>query len=318
MALLIGMDIGGTNLRLGIIQHLAEAESLERVKLVDEMRFQADFSGLCKNNPPEVAWQEILLTISQAIKSAQQKYPKIEAVGIGFPGFIDPVTQNISQSPNLPGLKNVALSADLMKMNHLPIITENDALAAAYGEYIMQATRQPDLMYVGLGTGVGGGLVINGRPFAGQHGVAMEIGHIIFEPNGRVCGCGNHGCMEQYASASGVSISYFNATQEHCQSLEIALRAQDGDPHALAAYTLAGQALAVTLGHILKVLDVSNIVIGGGLSGGWALMKEAFEQRLEQDLIPALRGKTNITISNVGDHAGIIGAAILAEQQIKQ
>jgi glucokinase len=318
MALLIGMDIGGTNLRLGIIQHDAQAQSVQRIRLVDEMRFQADFSGLCKNNPPEVAWREILSTITGAIKAAQQKYPEIVAVGIGFPGFIDPVTQNISQSPNLPGLKNVALSADLMQLISLPVITENDALAAAYGEYIMQSPQRQDLLYIGLGTGVGGGLVIHGRPFPGQHGVAMEIGHLIYEPGGRVCGCGNQGCMEQYASASGVSISYFNATQEHCQALEIALRAQGGDPHALEAYTLAGTALAATLAHILKVLDVNNIVIGGGMSGGWALMKEAFELRLEQDLIPALRGKTQLSISHVGDHAGIIGAAILAEQQIKQ
>jgi glucokinase len=317
MALLIGMDIGGTNLRLGIIQHDAEAQSLHRIQLVDEMRFQADFSGVCKNNPPDVAWQEILSTISESIEAARQKYPRILAVGIGFPGFIDPVTQNISQSPNLPGLKNVALSADLMQLIQLPVITENDALAAAYGEYIMQKPQSQALLYLGLGTGVGGGLVVLGKPFPGQHGVAMEVGHIIYEPGGRQCGCGNQGCMEQYASASGVSISYFNATQEHCQALEIALRAQDGDPHALEAYTLAGTALAATLAHILKVVDVSNIVIGGGMSGGWALMKEAFELRLEQDLIPALRGKTQVTISHVGDHAGIIGAALLAEQQIK-
>lgn len=313
MAMLIGMDIGGTNLRLGVIKHQDG-----KVKLVEELRFQADFSSLCKSHSPAVAWQEIVKTVATAIHNAQQKYPEIAAVGIGFPGFIDPVTQNISQSPNLPGLKDVALSADLMHVLKIPVITENDALAAAYGEYIMQVPRQKDLLYVGLGTGVGGGLIVNGRPFSGQHGVAMEIGHLIFESQGRPCGCGNQGCMEQYASASGVSITYFNATQQHCQALEIAIRAADGDPDALEAYALAGTALAATLAHILKVVDVSNIVIGGGMSGGWSLMKEAFELRLEHDLIPALRGKTWVSISDVNDHAGIFGAAILAEQQLTQ
>jgi glucokinase len=312
MAMLIGIDIGGTNLRLGVIQHQDG-----RVKLVEEMRFQADFSSLCKNLSPAIAWQEIIKTVVTAIHNAQQKYPQIAAVGIGFPGFIDPVTQNISQSPNLPGLKDVALSADLMRVLKIPVITENDALAGAYGEYIMQVPRQKDLLYIGLGTGVGGGLIVNGQPFPGQHGVAMEIGHLIYEPDGRPCGCGNNGCMEQYASASGVSISYYNATQQHCQSLEIALRAADGDPDAIAAYTLAGTALAATVAHLLKVVDVSNIVIGGGMSGGWSLMKEAFELRLEHDLIPALRGKAKVSISDVDDHAGIFGAAILAEQQLK-
>lgn len=313
MAMLIGMDIGGTNLRLGVIQHQDG-----KVKLVEEMRFQADFSSLCKIHSPAIAWQEIIKTVTTAIHNAQQKYPQIVAVGIGFPGFIDPVTQNISQSPNLPGLKDVALSADLMRILKIPVITENDALAAAYGEYIMHVPRQKDLLYIGLGTGVGGGLIVNGQPFPGQHGVAMEIGHMIYEPEGRPCGCGNQGCMEQYASASGVSISYFNATQQHCQSLEVAIRAADGDPDALAAYALAGTALAATLAHILKVVDVSNVVIGGGMSGGWSLMKEAFELRLEHDLIPALRGKTSVSISDVNDHAGIFGAAILAEQQLNQ
>jgi glucokinase len=205
-----------------------------------------------------------------------------------------------------------------MRVLNIPVITENDALAAAYGEYMLQTPRQKDVLYIGLGTGVGGGLIVNGQPFPGQHGVAMEIGHLIYEPDGRPCGCGNRGCMEQYASASGVSLSYFNAAQQHCQSLEVAILAGDGDPDALAAYALAGTALAATLAHILKVVDVSNIVIGGGMSGGWALMKEAFELRLEQDLIPALRGKTKVSISNVGDHAGIFGAAILAEQQLDQ
>lgn len=311
MTMLIGMDIGGTNLRLGVIRHQDS-----KVQLVEEMRFQADFSSLCKNNKPAIAWQAIIKTVATAIHNAQHNYPEIAAVGIGFPGFIDPVTQNISQSPNLPGLKDVALSEELERVLNIPVVTENDALAAAYGEYMLQVPRQKDLLYIGLGTGVGGGLIVNGQPFPGQHGVAMEIGHLIYEPGGRICGCGNRGCMEQYASASGVSISYFEATQQYCQALEVAVRAADSDPDAIAAYALAGSALAASLAHILKVVDVSNVVIGGGMSGGWTLMQEAFESRLESDLIPALRGKTRISISNVGDHAGIFGAAILAEQQL--
>ncbi len=316
MALMIGIDVGGTNLRLGVVE-CGDMQN-KPPRLLDEMRFQADFSVLCKfhRKSPEQAWREILGTIVRAIETVRAKYPAVMAVGIGFPGFIDPHTQKISLSPNLPGLSNVDLSKDLGTLIALPVITENDALAAAYGEFVMAAAPTDNMIYLGLGTGVGGGLILNGSPFPGQHGVAMEVGHIITAPNGRLCGCGNHGCMEQYASASGVSITYLEASGEHCSAAEIASRAGAGDQNAIAAYGLAGESLAQALAHILKVIDVTEIVIGGGMSAGWQFMQPVFQQRLDQDLIPALRGKVGVHISDMGDHAGMIGAAMLAQKKI--
>lgn len=316
MALMIGIDVGGTNLRLGVIECGDTQNSPAR--LLDEMRFQADFSVLCKfyQKDPDQAWREIIDTIARAIESVRAKYPAVIAVGIGFPGFIDPSTQKISLSPNLPGLSNVDLSKDLSALIALPVITENDALAAAYGEFAMAAASIDNMIYLGLGTGVGGGLILNRSPFPGQHGVAMEVGHIITVPNGRLCGCGNHGCMEQYASASGVSTTYLEASGEHYSAAEIAAHAGAGDQDAIAAYNLAGESLAQALAHILKVIDVTEIVIGGGMSAGWQFMQPAFQQRLEQDLIPALRGKVNVHVSGIGDQAGMIGAAMLARQKI--
>lgn len=310
--MLIGIDVGGTNLRLGVVEYDVDNQA-NQPRLIDEMRFQADFSKLCKTHEhlPEQAWQTILTTIANAIESVKAKHAEISAVGIGFPGFIDPHTQRIAQSPNLPGLSNVDLSADLSRIIQLPVITENDALAAAYGEYAVRTAQTQNLIYLGLGTGVGGGLILNGQPFQGQHGVAMEVGHITVKPNGRLCGCGNHGCMEQYASASGVAISYFEATGQQSNAAEIANHAKNGDAHAIAAYTLAGASLAQALAHILKVIDVTDVVIGGGMSAGWPLMLAAFQQQLNEDLIPTLRGKVNVSISNMGDQAGIIGAAML-------
>jgi glucokinase len=310
MAILIGIDVGGTNLRLGVVDITAE-----QPQLLEEMRFQADFSGMCKSHQlsPEHAWQKILSTISAAIESVRKKYPQVSGVGIGFPGFIDPHTQKISQSPNLPGLSNVDLSQDLSQLIQLPVITENDALAAAYGEYVMHDQSQKNLIYLGLGTGVGGGLILNGQPFQGQHGVAMEVGHLIVKPQGRQCGCGNLGCMEQYASASGVAITYFESTGQQSHAGEIANRANTGDLAAIAAYAMAGTSLAQALAHILKVIDVTEVVVGGGMSAAWSLMAPAFQQQLQQDLIPALRGKVNVHLSSMGDQAGIIGAAMLAK-----
>lgn len=311
--MLIGIDIGGTNLRLGVVDDAVSIES-PKPRLIEEMRFQADFSSLCKQHQcePRFAWQKILSTIANAINEVRKQYPEISAIGIGFPGFIDPHTQVISQSPNLPGLQDVDLSKDLSALIGLPVITENDALAAAYGEYVMHPSRLNNLIYIGLGTGVGGGLILNGLPFQGAHGVAMEVGHIVVKDGGRLCGCGNFGCMEQYASASGVAISYFESAQQHCTAAEIARRAEQGDTAATSAYALAGKSLAQALAHILKVIDVTDIVLGGGMSAAWPLITPSFQQQLVQDLIPALRGKLNLRISNMGDLAGIVGAAMLA------
>jgi len=318
MPMLIGIDVGGTNLRLGVVE--IDSAGLAKPRLLEEMRFQADFSSLCKQHQhsPEFAWQQILATTAKAIQTVVAKYPAVCAVGIGFPGFIAPDTQHILQSPNLPGLRNVDLSTDLSALIGLPVITENDALAAAYGEYVMHTERISNLIYLGLGTGVGGGLILNGQPFQGQHGVAMEVGHIIVQENGRPCGCGNSGCMEQYASASGVALSYLEATQQWLSAAEIARLAETGNQAANAAYALAGKSLAQALAHVLKVIDVSEVVVGGGMSGAWTLLAPTFKQQLEQDLIPALRGKINVSVSTMGDQAGIVGAAMLASRLNQQ
>lgn len=299
----IGIDIGGTNLRLGVF---------DGMKLVHEQRFHADFSGICHQNPPETAWHLILKTIADAIHTVLNQFPDVQTTGIGFPGFIDPQTQTIAQSPNFPGLRNVNLARDLGQMLQRKVIVENDANAAAFGEYCLLDKPEAGLIYFGLGTGVGGGLVWGGKPFVGQHGCAMEVGHLLIHPAGRQCGCGNQGCLEQYASASGVTETYFQQTGQKRTAHQIADLALDGDQNAIGAYHIAAEALATGLAHVLKVVDIPNVVIGGGMAQAWHLMQQAFLTKLETDLIPVLRGKVNVTISQCGDQAGMLGAALLA------
>lgn len=333
MTLFAGVDVGGTNLRVGVVDGL---------NIIYEKRTHADFTNLCKSNPPDIAWQQIIAITSAALNEALQQFPQVISVGIGFPGFIDPKNGHVAQSPNLPGLKNVDLAGDLSRAINRPVIVENDALAAAYGEFRLNSTKDASLIYIGLGTGVGGGLIQAGKPFAGQHGVAMEVGHLIVEPlsvnpKARPCGCGNHGCLEQYTSATGVASSYAELSSEPINSTgfvrpepverggkastssartadagQIAALARAGDKHALAAYTMAGDKLGQALAHILKVVDIGQVIIGGGMSLAWPLMQQAFNQRLQDDLIPVLRDKITVKISSNDDHAGIIGAALLA------
>ncbi len=299
--MLIGVDVGGTNLRVGVIDGL---------QVIAEHRVNADFSGMCRNMPADRTLPAILDALETALREAMQQYPDVSAIGLGFPGFI--VDGQVAQSPNLPGLLDVDLATPLSASLGVPVIVENDALAAAYGEFRLTGRKAAGLVYLGLGTGVGGGLIVDGAAFPGEHGVAMEVGHLIVEPEGRPCGCGNRGCMEQYASASGVAISYREATAEALTAHQIAQKAEAGDAHAIAAYHLAGERLAQALAHVLKVADVAHVVVGGGMSAAWSLMSVGFHQRLDHDLIPALRGKIRITISQAGDQAGMIGAALLA------
>ena len=310
--MLIGMDVGGTNLRLGV---------LDAGVVVEETRVGANFSEICKTHSAEEAWHKILEICADSIKKALERYPNVRAIGIGFPGFIDPITQRIAQSPNLPGLLNVDLTNDLSSLVGLPVIVENDGLVAAYGEFCtlnseMEEATYSDLIYVGLGTGVGSGLILNGRPYAGQHGMSMEIGHMITVPNGRLCGCGNQGCMEQYASASGVVISYKISTGKALSADAIAELARDGDEDAIDAYEIAGLNLGIAVANILKVLDVRIVSIGGGMSQSWDLLAPTFQPTLDAGLIPLLRGKVEILVSVNNDLSGIIGAALLSVDAI--
>ncbi|HEY0563659.1 MAG TPA: ROK family protein [Methylophilus sp.] len=303
MAKAIGIDVGGTNLRVGVF---------DGHTLLQETRFQADFSQMCKTHSPDIAWHKILTITADGIRQVLLQYPDVQHVGIGFPGFIDPKTQTVAQSPNFPGLKDVNLAQDLANLLQKKVIVENDALAAAYGEYYLADKPSAGLIYLGLGTGLGGGLIYAGVPFAGQHGVAMEVGHIIVEPEGRLCGCGNRGCVEQYASASGVTATYFELTGKKTSAYEIASLADADDTFAHQAYQVAAQRLAQMLATVVKVLDVSNVVIGGGMCHAWHLMRAPFEARLEADLIPVLRNKLNVKPSHSGDIAGMLGASLLA------
>lgn len=304
---LVGVDVGGTNLRVGVIA---------KDGVVWEHRVQADFGAICRRTGPQEALEIIMATLSDAIGKAISRYP-ISAVGIGFPGFIDPVDQRILQSPNLPGLLEVDLAGLLTQILGIPVLVENDALAAGYGEFMVGDKGLSSLIYLGLGTGVGGSVILDGKPYSGSHGVSMEVGHIIVEPEGRLCGCGNRGCLEQYASASGVALTYMESTGKNdITSATVSAFAQAGDLNALAAYRRGGEVLAQGLASILKVLDVPQVVIGGGMSQSWPLMQAAFDARLQQDLIPVLRNRIAVRISQSDDKAGMIGAALLANAQL--
>ncbi len=297
---LIGVDVGGTHLRVGVVRGN---------EVVWERRSAANLSQRCKPDAPEEAVRIVVTTIAAAVDEALSEYPTVGGIGLAFPGFLDPGSGRLAGSPNIPGLRDADLGAPLATSLGLPVVVENDALAAAWGEYALHPRRPDSLIYLGLGTGVGGGLILNGAPYRGRHGVAMEAGHLIIEPQGRRCGCGNLGCLERYASASGVSLAYQEVTSREVDAKVVAERARNGDVVAREAFEQAGNALGRAAAHLLKILDVPDMVIGGGLVASWDLMEGAFHRRLEEDLFPPLKGKIRIRLSESGDRAGVLGAA---------
>ncbi len=304
--LILGMDVGGTNPRLGVFRGGGCVATLRVEAHLRERCLHAENSAAA-----ELAVVDIL---TAAIVQTRRQHPELRGVGIAFPGFIQG-DGTLLQSPNLPGLHHLALGTALQERCGLPVLVENDANAAAFGEFVHERSRHPDLehlLYVGLGTGVGGGFILHGQPWRGAHGAAMEVGHLIVVPGGRRCGCGNQGCLEQYASATGVKLSYTERTG-HAPALPVIARlAREGNADAQAAFALAGNTLGQALAHLLKVLDVSVLRLGGGMSAAWDCFAPVLQERLEADLIPVLRGSVDLQRGNDDDQAGMRGAALLA------
>ena len=306
--LTIGVDVGGTNLRFGVFRGN---------DFLDATRSEVDLREKCGQAPdPETAATLVATLLTEGIADLRRHHPDIARVGIAFPGFIND-DGVLLQSPNIPQLVQFDLQTAMRTACQLPVLVENDANAAGYGEFWEERQERPELqnlLYVGLGTGVGGGWIHQSHPWRGDHGSAMEIGHIIVVPGGRCCGCGNQGCLEQYASARGVQSSYVEMTGTAPDTMVIAQMASDGHSEAVTAFQMAGGYLGQALAHILKVTDVGVVRVGGGMSAAWDHFAPAMLQRLDADLIPALRGNVEVKRGNDDDLAGMRGAALLADQ----
>lgn len=302
--LLIGVDLGGTTLRAGLVCN---------GEVITEHRVNADLSTRCAQASPEQALGFVVDALIEGITAIQQKAgSEIEAIGISLPGYVDGDSGIIFSSPNLPGLHNADIATPLSHHFGAEIRVENDALAATWGEFKRHPDQPKHMIYIGLGTGIGGGLILNEKPYRGAHGMAMEIGHIVIKPEGRPCGCGKQGCVERYASATGLSISYTELTGKQLNAAEIAGLAEAGHGDALACFKTAGYALGQTAAHLVKILDVTDIVIGGGVSNSWRWMEPHCNQQLDRDLFEPMRSNLQIRRSSSSDQAGILGAALLA------
>lgn len=301
----LGIDLGGTNCRAGLVDGLGRLLALEALP-----------SDLSAGVEPFV--QRLGRTLQQLAVSAQARGLLLRAGAVGIPGVIAD-DGRISCCPNLPQLKGIALAARLEPFAGCPLRALNDANAIAMGEYRFGSAREfSSSLTVTLGTGVGGGLVLGGELWCGPDGTAGEIGHFAVDAQGRLCGCGARGCLECYASASGIVESVVASLRAGAASVlnepglscaAVATAARHGDPVATAAFHLAGQRLGQVLAGVVNLLNLEALIFAGGVSASFDLLQPALETELQHRLFALPRARLRLRTATLGDSAGILGAA---------
>jgi glucokinase len=248
---------------------------------------------------------------------------QIVAGSIMVPGTVDNDNARVIQVPNLPSLTNFPLQSVLEERLGWPVLLENDANAAAVGEMWQGAARgYRDVISVTLGTGVGGGVILDGKLWRGAHGSAGEIGHATVDPSsGLKCKCGNIGCLELFASATAIvrmtreGLSRFPDSELKSEELTAARvyeAGRRGDELALSVFKKFGTYLAIGLASLINVIDPEIIVIAGGVVNGWDLFADHMQQEVNERAVRATALQVKIAAAQCGDNAGLLGAARLA------
>ncbi len=313
MTLIAGFDIGGTQIKFGLVDK--KGEIIFKGKEATPQNF--DLLG------------EILGKIWGKMKEKAGS-KKILAAGFGFPGIFSPEKEMIIKSPNFPALDGRPLRPFLQKYFPFPFTIDNDANLAAYGEWSrLQGKKPKSLVFLTLGTGVGSGIILEGKIWHGCAGFAAEIGHLTVNPEGEKCHCGNIGCLETEVSARALIRNYLEISEKKGQqrgeeitaqqitARDITHLARKGDKAALRSFERAGYFLGIGLGIIINILNPEMIVIGGGvMASGNLLLKPALKEAKKR-CFQAAFAVTKIRRALLGNDAGFIGAAYCAQIKLK-
>lgn len=312
--IVLAVDLGGTNIRVAAINE--EGIIKKRVQ-TPTLAHEGEAS--------------VLRSLLSALDGVYRTFLKdrIKGVGVGIAGAIDIKNGVITQSPNLLGFDGYPLRDKLQTtfLKHLPIIVDNDANMAAMGEKWKGAgVDVNDLICLTLGTGIGGGIIIEGKLIHGVDGMAGELGHITVEPQGPQCNCGNLGCLEALASATAIKREAIEALRKHPET-ELHKRchgdvkvitaemvyqsAKAGDPMARKIYQDMGRYLGIGIASLINILNPEMVVLGGGVSKAWDMFFSYTQEEVQKRAlkIPATRAK--IVPAVCGDDAGLLGAAYL-------
>ena len=312
MSLTIGIDVGGTKVLGGVVDESGKVLTTAR------------------KDTPRQGGSALTQTIADVAKELLQQH-SVASVGVSAAGFVSSDRKTMLATPNIADWNGVDLDGQLTKLIGLPVVIENDANAAAWGEAKFGAGKNQDhMMMLTVGTGIGGGIVVNGALYRGAFGIAAEFGHMRVVPDGHICGCGARGCFEQYASGNALlrhAREAINASPEVARNLlsrgdgtvagltgqAITEAARDGDAVALAAFNTTGQWLGAGIASLAVLLDPACVVIGGGVIDAGEILLKPTRESLERNM--PFAGKhpyPKIIAAQLGNEAGLVGVADLA------
>jgi len=301
--LFIGIDVGGTNLRCALVDH--SGSILERRRSASRIEEGRD-----------VFCERLLSEISMLKAAAASLGARVEAIGIGVPGLIGRDGM-VHSSVNMRPLNGFNLAACIEAQTALPTVCGNDANVIALGEQRFGAgSGFSSCMVITIGTGLGSGLILDGKIWTGSGGFAAELGHITVDPEGYPCPCGNRGCLEQYASAGAlVRFAREGMSETAAESLcaeKVAELARNADSAALAAFDQLGYWLGIGLASLTNTLNIQAVIIGGGVSESIELLLPPLWRNIRQRCFSEIYEGLVIERALLGDDAGLLGGAALA------
>lgn len=309
----IGVDVGGTK--------IAAAEVIDgHIRESVEIATHTDSSG------------QLMEDIQSAVEAVLKKAESPAAIGIGIPSQVDSASGTVLSSVNIP-LAGVRLGEELHNRFGLPVIVDNDANCAALAEARAPGSEQAHflVMYT-LGTGVGGGVVIDGRIYRGATGLGAELGHVVIEADGPECpgACPNRGCLEALCSGTALERDANALARDRPQSRlgriasergklhgkDVEAAARDGDADAIALFERFGRWLGVGIANAINAFEPEQVVIGGGLSRASDLFLEVATREAAARALPAIVPRVKVRLARTGAEAGVVGAAIVAAQEL--
>ena len=315
-AVYVGLDLGGANLKAALVD--GAGQILKEIQTSPQAQ-----------NPDGVLEQ-----IVECVQVLREETGRaVSAIGIGMPGLVNKKTNRVEVMPNLPGLAEIDVASQLSRLIGVPVVIDNDANAAAYGELqVGVAKGRHEVFFVSLGQGIGAGLIINGHIYRGAGGFAGEFGHMTIDPEGIECNCGNVGCLETIGSGPNIvrrtrerlyrdrtsSLSRLALPRDREFTAEdIARAARQGDEMAQVMMERTGMFLGIALAAVINLLNVEMVVLGGGvMEAGDLILKPTIKETRRRAFPPAFNS-CEIVIAGLGQSGGVTGAALLARDQVK-
>ncbi len=304
----IGIDIGGTSIKYGICSESGE--------LIEQNSIDTPSDA-----PKETILEKLSGLVDKGLKTAKESKNEIHAVGVGTPGSVD-VERGflMGNTPNFTQWGNVGISEYLRSSSALPVYADNDANLMAYGEYAFGAGKdRENVIFITLGTGIGGGIVVDGELYRGNFYAGAEIGHMTIHYEGRKCRCGGIGCWEQYASATAMIKDYnrINPDNKVDNTKQIFERYDNNETQAQRIIKQTIEYLGAGLANIINIFNPELIVIGGGVSeaGDWFI--EEIYQAACRRAMDSSRKNVEIRAAKLGNRAGMMGAAAFALKMVQ-